>query len=399
MRPSCCSAGQCVLIGLTFAGGELSYRLGLPRVLGYLVTGMIIGPFALDLIPEDLIDTALFESALLLAIGLVGYSIGSSIRLDEVREAGRTVTVIGLFEAYSPFFLVTIGMIIIGFDLMAALVIGSIALATAPVLVLSITQQYRTHGPVTRTVLPLVAIDDVLAVATFGFIIAFASSFYEGGEASVIEPIVEIAVSVSLGVITGVLTWLLARREWSDMGIRALTATMAIVSMLVGLLLEAELMILGIAFGVTFGNLVGTDERDRLDRVNKPLVGVSVMLVMALIGTTLDVTAIFSLVVLLEAALYIALRSVGKIGGARLGATLVNATPTVRRYLGWTLLAAAGVSLTFVAAASAVLPAETAARMGAMIGAAAVVNEIIAVFATLRAFRAAGEIDADVASS
>jgi Kef-type K+ transport system membrane component KefB len=61
-------------------------------------------------------------------------------------------------------------MVVIGFELMAALVIGSIALATAPVLVLSITQQYRTRGPVTRTVLPLVAIDDVLAVATFGFV-------------------------------------------------------------------------------------------------------------------------------------------------------------------------------------------------------------------------------------
>jgi len=371
----------------------------LPRVLGYLIAGLVIGPFALDLIPDDLLDATLFETVLLLAIGLVGYSIGASIRLAELREAGSTVAVIGLLEAYAPFLLVTIGMVVIGFELMAALVIGSIALATAPVLVLSITQQDETRGPVTRTVLPLVAIDDVLAVATFGFVIAFAASYYEGGEASLIDPIVEIAVSVSIGALAGFLTWLVAKRLRGDIRLRVLTAAAAIVTMVVGLVVDAELVILGIAFGFTFANLTPDDERENLDRANAPLVALSVMLVMALIGTTLDVTAIFSLAVLIEAAIYIGLRAAGKVGGATVGARIAGSAPTVRRYLGWTLLAAAGVSLTFVASASTVLPPETAARLGGMIAAAAIVNELIAVFATVRAFRAAGEIPADGANA
>jgi len=148
--------GAIVVVG--YLAGELIGKIKLPKVLGYLVVGMLVGPFALNLVRPDIFATDLFEWAVLLAIGFVGYSIGSSIHVDELKSAGTGMTVIGLVQAFTPFILVSLGMyLILGFDLITSLVIGAIALATAPVVALSIIQEYKTDGPLTRILLPIVA--------------------------------------------------------------------------------------------------------------------------------------------------------------------------------------------------------------------------------------------------
>ena len=123
--------GAIVVVG--YLAGELIGKVKLPKVLGYLVVGMVVGPFALNLVRPDIFSKNLFEWALLISIGFVGYSIGSSIHVEEVKSAGSQMTVIGLVQGFTPFVLVMLGMyLILGFDLIASLVIGAIALATAP---------------------------------------------------------------------------------------------------------------------------------------------------------------------------------------------------------------------------------------------------------------------------
>ena len=114
---------------------------------------------------------------------------------------------------------------------------------------------------------------------------------------------------------------------------------------------------------------------------------------MVLIGTTLDITAILSVTALVGALIYMVARGVGKIGGETYGAKVTKSPETVRKYLGFTLLPAAGISLTFVGLATPVLPAEYATLVGAVVAAASLINELIAVGAIKWAFGKAGEME------
>ncbi len=142
-----------IVVILSYLGGELVGRLNLPKVLGYLFVGMVIGPYALGLVDSEAFNSAIYKIILILAVGLVGYSISSGIRVEELKKYGAKIFVIAIFEVYTPFVLVALAMYyLLHFDLPTAMVIGSIALPTAPVVALSIHQEYKTDGPVTLTV-------------------------------------------------------------------------------------------------------------------------------------------------------------------------------------------------------------------------------------------------------
>ena len=119
-----------ITVFVGFLAGELISKIKLPKVLGYLFVGMLLGPYALNLIKAEIFSTNLFELSVLVTLGFVGYSIGSGIHVNELKAAGSKMTVIGLFEAYTPFVLVTLAMyLILGYDLITSLVVGAIALA------------------------------------------------------------------------------------------------------------------------------------------------------------------------------------------------------------------------------------------------------------------------------
>ncbi len=89
--------GLIAIILLSYLGGELVGRLKLPKVIGYLLIGMIIGPYALELVDPDAFNSAIYKIILLIAVGLVGYSISSGIRVQEVKKFGAKIFVIAFF--------------------------------------------------------------------------------------------------------------------------------------------------------------------------------------------------------------------------------------------------------------------------------------------------------------
>lgn len=386
--------GIIAIIVLSYLGGELVGRLKLPKVLGYLLLGMVIGPYALGLVDPEAFNSVLYRIIFLIAIGLVGYSISSGIRVQELKKYGTKIFIIALFEAYTPFVLVALAMyFILHFDLPSSFVIGAIALPTAPVVALSIHQEYKTDGPVTRTLLPIVAIDDVFAVATFGIILSFAGAYYSGEELKIIDPFIEIFISVVVGGLFGLLGYFILRSVRSIWSMRIITIILILITMPVGIYFHADLMITGISFGLVLVNLLKEDQLERFSEANHALIGLAVILFLTVIGGTLDITAILSVTALVSALVYFIVRAAGKLAGARAGAMIAKSEPAVQKYLGPTLLAAAGVSLTFVGIATPVIPSEQAMRMGIMVAAAALINEIVAVFATKWGFQKAGEIN------
>jgi Kef-type K+ transport system membrane component KefB len=382
-----------ILIGLGYLCGDLVARVKLPKVLGYLFVGMIIGPFALGFIQGPVPESSLITLLIAIGLGYVGFSIGSGIHISDLKKSGSKMLVINMFTSYTPFILVTLSMFfLLNFDLITSLVIGSIALATAPIVALSIVKEYKTDGPVTRTLMPIVAIDDALALITFGLIIGFADSYYSGMQASLIEPFVDLFLSIGVGLTAGFISYSILRRINKRRPLVLITALLLLLTMIVTQLLHAEMLIAGIAFGLIVFNLLESSQQKQFTEANNPLIQLSILVFMVLIGTTLDLKAVLSLTTILGALVYVVARATGKIGGAFWGGKLAGAEPIVQRYLGLALLAAAGITLTFVAIASAVLPDDLAIRMATIVAAAALINEIIAVFATKWALVKAGEI-------
>lgn len=387
-----------IILFLGFLGGELVSKFKLPRVLGYIIIGMFIGPYAFGLIDLELAETAIFGLILAIAIGFVGLSVGSGINMEEIKEGGKKILIIGLIASFMPFALVALAMYyMFDFDVYSSLIIGSIALATSPITALSIINEYKVKGPVKDTLLLLAAIDDAIAIILFGVIVAFADSFYSGtGDVSFWAPFVELGVSVVVGLAFGYVLYLalkfLSDRNANKYLVLGVTVIFILLMLAVAHHVHGEALLAGITAGVVIYNMLSGKARELFESASKNTISLSVILALVLVGAMLDVQAMFSWFAIGGAIVYVLARGLGAISGASIGAKLARAQETVQKYLGYTLLAGAGVSLTFAGIAISVIPSEYGAKMGAIIAAAAIVNEILAVFATKWAFGKAGEL-------
>ncbi len=386
-----------LILILGYIGGELVSKVKLPRVLGYIIIGMFLGPYALGLLDAEIAQTALFNLLFAISVGFVGLSVGSGISFDEIKEGGTKILVIGLFASSGPFILVSLAMYyIFNFDIYTSLIFGSIALATAPVTALSLIKEFKVEGPVSRTLLLLAAIDDAIAIVLFGIIISLAGSYYGSGESSIIEPFIALAGSLIVGVVAGYIIYLsieyIVKIGAQNKAVLLATTLLVLIMLVVADRLHTEALLVGITAGVVIYNRLEGKTKKLFDRATREIIPMSVLMVLILIGAMLDIHAIFSAFAIVGGAVYIIARSVGTIGGASIGARVVKAEKTVQKYLGTSMLAAAGVALTFAGIAIAVIPQEYAVKMGAIIAAAAVANEILAVFMTKWSFDKAGEI-------
>lgn len=198
-------------IAVAMAAGLLFNRLAklisLPNVTGYLVAGLVIGPWVLGVIPKE--GALELEPFVDVALGFIAYSIGSEFKISNIRQIGMKSIAITLFQALMAVALVDVAIWAFGYDLPLALTLGAIAAATAPAATLMVVRQYKAKGPVTQTLLPVVAMDDAVGLVVFAISISLATTLGAGGEMSfrtmLFEPLLEIALSLAIGAAIGTL--------------------------------------------------------------------------------------------------------------------------------------------------------------------------------------------------
>ena len=383
-----------LVILLGWLGGLLMNKIKLPKVLGYIIAGMLIGPYAFNLISPGLTEHILFKILLAIAFGLVGFYIGSEIKLKEFKKGGSKIITIGLLEALVPFILVALVMYyIVHFDFYTSLIIGSIALATAPAVVLAVSKEYKTHGPITKILHPVIAMDDLLSVMVFGIIISFASSFYGSGTANLWAPFIAIGLALIFGLVGGfLLLWILSKIK-NPIIYGITTSLFVMFFMFLSFEYGANALIAGMTLGIVCSNKFTKPQKQLFTKSNGKVIGLMMLIFLVLIGATLDITSIFSKVAIIGASLYAITRAAGKFIGAFIGTKITKYPKVVQKYLGLTLLPHAGISLTFIAMATPIVPTEYASLMGIIIGAATLVNEIISVFTIKKVFELSGEIN------
>lgn len=390
---------------LAYLVGKLVSKLKLPAILGWLVAGMVFGPHALGLLDTSIMNSTWFTTTNHLLECAVGLMIGTELVIKRIKKTGKQIIVTTLTQSLGTFFFVTFvfGVLFYFTDvpLYLAFIFGGIALATAPAPALSIVREFRTDGPVTKTLIPMAALDDIVAVVVFFTTMATISAkLGEQGTSLFLIPIV-VLLPILLGVLSGFFFGFLLKKD------RNKTSTLLILFMGIftsaalgfvfnELILPAPLlnfMLIGMAYSATFSNLVSEERLEEIMRYFQPFLGIALILVILNLGAPLDYHLILGAGI--YTAIYIFARAIGKFSGAYFGAHITKSPKTVQKYLGLTLLPHSGVSLVFtgIAVQSLTVPAPECAKIiQGTIAAAAVINEIIAVLLAKKAFEWAGEM-------
>lgn len=382
------SLAAALIAGLIFS--RIVKRIGLPNVTGYLVVGLLIGPSCLAFLPHEFMSV--MSEFIAIALGFIAFSIGVEFKLSHLKEIGSKAVTITLFQALSALVLVDVVLILVGFDVALAITLGAIATATAPAATLMVVRQYKAKGPVTSTLLPVVAMDDAVGLMAFSISLAIAQSLAAHSEFSVLtmfgRPLLEIVLSLGLGGIIGVLVTLAMRFFHS----RNNFVMIAIAAVLLGVGLseiwELSSLLLCMSIGAVFVNLYKEPESilEACDRWSPPLF----LLFFVFSGAELDLAAIPAVGLL--GILYIVARSTGKYLGTFIGAQIVGADRHVRDYLGLALLPQAGVAIGMSQLASIALP-QYAAQIRTVVLCATLIYELMGPVITKMALIKAGEIE------
>lgn len=336
-----------VLSGLIF--GKFAKYARLPNVTGYLVAGLLIGPI-LRIVPHSIVSELKIVSEM--ALGFVAFSIGSEFKLSYLKRVGKSPIIIALFEAVFAVVFVFAALMVLGNDFSFSLVLASIAAATAPAATIMVIRQYKAKGPVTDTLMSVVALDDAVAIILFGFNITIANSILNPVEGqtlllSILYPIIEIVVSLGIGVVMGVLLTLLCR-WFSGPGTR-INATFGIAMLTIGIVqiinlntnFNTSTLLAAMMLGAVFVNISQhyIDVMNLTERITPPIF----TMFFVVSGAEIDLSVVVT--VGLIGIIYILFRVFGKVFGSYLGAKLSKAEPLVQKYLGWSLVPQAGVAI------------------------------------------------------
>lgn len=379
-----------ILSGMIMA--RLVSKFKLPHVTGYLLAGVLIGPSILNLVPKEAGESLSIISEA--ALGFIAYSIGSEMNFKNLKKVGKSLITITIFEALIPAILVTLTMLyVFKQPLPFAIVIGAIASATAPAATIMVIKQYKAKGKIVDTLLPVVAMDDGVAIISFGIAFSIAKSLMKSaGSFSLVQailiPLWEIVLALGVGLAVGlVLCYLIPKIKGED---ELLSAVIVSIFISIGFsqLLNISTLLVCMMIGITVSNLAHNSNRALtvINRVTPPIF----IAFFTLSGIDLNLSA------LKYAGLmgigYVVVRSLGKILGAYMGARITNSNKVVQKYLGLTLLPQAGVAIGLSMIAQTVMP-TMGSTIRTIILASTVIYELLGPFIAKTALIKAGEID------
>ena len=382
-----------VILILGLASTRLMKLLNLPNVTGYLLVGLLVGPFCLKVINEENIDgLKVITNA---ALGFIAFSIGGEFKLSSIKRLGKSIIIITLFQAFVTSGLTFLVLWAVGISMPITLCLCAIAAATAPAATLMVVRQYKARGPVTDTLLPVVALDDAVGLMIFSLCFALAKVIETGGELTItnvlLMPILEIVLSLTFGALIGFVLSLVMKvfKSRANRLIGMIAGVFLGIALCEIMPLELSSLLVCMMIGAVFTNM-RSDSISILDgqeRWTPPLF----MLFFIISGAELDLTVLPT--VGLMGIAYLVARSIGKILGAAVGAKTVKADSNIVKYLGFTLLPQAGVAIGMAQMVSMSLGGVVGEKVTAVVLCATLIYELFGPVITKIALTRAGEIE------
>ncbi len=338
------------IIGLViitaYLGSKGMARLGIPQVVGFILVGVLLGSSFLDVVPLALTKELGFISEI--ALGLIGFEIGSHLRFDELRNMGKSIIFILIGEVFGAYFLVGLGIYLLTGSDYTGLIFGSLAVATAPAATVDVLMEYKSKGPLTTTLLAVVGLDDALALLLFSISSSITETLLSGvGGLLWLQvfkiPLLDIGGALVIGVLIGLpLQWLLDKLSEREHALCAFIVGSVLLTAGLANSIGASLILATMTVGIVLANYkkdLSSYAHCVVERIG-PLIYI---LFFVLIGARLQISMLPKMG--LVGLLYVLLRSVGKYGGSWLGGWLGKAQSSVRDNLGFGLLSQAGVAV------------------------------------------------------
>lgn len=382
---------------LCLIAGKIVKQFKLPNVTGYILMGLLAGIvlgthqmesiFGAD-VAQEMVSK--FDVIKDLATGFIAFSIGSEFEFRYIKKLGKAPIVIACLESAGAVVFVAGIMFLVTRDIQLSLVMGAIAAATDPAATILVARQYKANGPVTQTLIPVVAIDDATALMMYGICVALARAFTgHFSMMTLFDPIREIFGSLIFGIFLGIIFSVLIK-YYTGRGNR-LAITIAMISLCVSIshieALSFSPLLACMAMSITIVNVSHFWEPvfEQLDRMTPPVF----MLFFFVTGAGMDVSILPSIGVI--GLVYIVFRVVGKIAGAFLGGKVSNAHPNVQKYLGIGLIPQAGVAIGLAMMCGSVVPAY-AKQITAVVVCGTIIYELIGPVMTKVTLTKIGEI-------
>jgi NhaP-type Na+/H+ or K+/H+ antiporter len=397
-----------ILLLLGFLGGRVANYFKFPKISGYIIIGVILSPSVSGFFNEDLVnkDLAIITD---IALGIIAFSIGGSLQLRNLKKLYGSILWINFMEAFATFFLVTVivslvSPLFIDFSgssksfwqsyFPMALVIGAVSAATAPAAIMAIVHEYRAKGPLTTTLLGVVALDDTMAIVFFTFATSIAQSLITIDAVSwhkiAVTPLIHISLSLLLGIISGIILIKTSRfLKRPDVMLGVLIGFILLTSG-IAISFNASPLIANMVFGFMVVNYV--EHPLDLFRVVESIEELIFSMFFTLAGAHFNVQALASGGLL--ASLIVFSRFTGKLLGVRIGGYISHAPQVVKRYLGLALLPKAGVTVGLILLAKDIFgDSQLSVIMVNAVLASVIINELIAPPLTRYALLKAEEID------
>ena len=385
--------------------------LKLPSVTAYLIAGVLIGPYFLGCLGVNGVGFASTDAVTRLALvsevalGFIAFSIGNEFRVDELKKTGKQALTIGIIQALVATLFVDLALLAVRFimpdklSVPQLLTLGAIATATAPAATLMVVRQYKAHGPLTKLLLPIVALDDAVGLVVFAVSFGIAKTLVSGEIdmfSLLVNPLIEIVCSLLLGAVMG---WILTQLEKLfnsntnrlNLTIAAvfLTASLAMLDFRLGPVhIQFSSLLVCMMLGTVFCNIcpLSHDLMAASDKWTSPLFA----LFFVISGAELELNVFTDIAIVCIGLIYIIFRSLGKYFGSFFSAKLSHCEPKICKYLGITLLPQAGVALGMCTTAMQLGDAGRLIRNITLF--AVLIYELVGPLLTRQALVAAGEI-------
>ncbi|MBE6884270.1 MAG: cation:proton antiporter [Ruminococcaceae bacterium] len=377
------SVSLMLIIG--FGATKITKLLKLPNVTAYILVGILIGPFCLDLIPQEIIDGMDFLSDI--ALAFIAFSTGEFLKFSTLKKSGIRIIVITLFEALTASVLIFIlTYFILDLGIAFSIVLSALASATAPASTIMTIRQTGAKGEFVDTLLQVIAIDNLLSILAYSVSISIALSALSlspgssNFETIVLPILTNIGVMLLGGFFGFLLKWLMPQKHFED---NRLIIAISVLFAFCGIctLIDVSPLLGCMSMGMIYINFTQDDKLfKQLAYFSPPLL----LLFFVRSGLNFNLSALFnssgsvgsySLIVI--ALLYFVVRIVGKYGGAFLGSFLAQKTPKVRNYLGMALIPQAGVAIGLAALCARTLEGTVGNYLQTIILASSILYEIV----------------------
>ena len=365
-----------------FAMTRLTKLVKLPNVTAYILTGILIGPYCLNLIPQEIIGGMDFLSDI--ALAFIAFSTGEFFRFSALKKNGAKVVVITLLEACTAsVFVFIVVYYLLGLSLPFSVVLAALAAATAPASTMMTIRQTGAKGEFVNTLLQVVALDDIVGLVAYSIAISVALAARDGSRVDLLSVLRPIAINVGVLALGGVFGWLLkvllSKRSTDNRLIIAVGLLFAFCG--VCALLDISPLLGCMSMSTVYVNLTDDDKLfKQLNYFSPPILllffvrsGLSFQLDL-LVGAS---SPVGSVSLLLVGVLYFLVRIGGKYTGAFAGCAIAKKPKTVRNYLGLALIPQAGVAIGLAALGARTLGGDMGASLNTIILASSVLYELI----------------------